>query len=119
MSFISRFLKKFKTEPMEESFAWRGFDIAWYFIGGLATGGKEFLKDPGIFNPELLCLEPDFRRGSRQDGYENRGIFMMHYHKDMTIEINRPWPPPVIEEQDIAEPLRFIFSGSSERNREQ
>ncbi|NLE34810.1 MAG: LysM peptidoglycan-binding domain-containing protein [Bacteroidales bacterium] len=118
MAFSSRFLKKFKTEPMAESFAWRGFDIAWYFIGGLATGGKEFLRDPGIFNPALLCLEPDFRRDNRQDGYENRGIFMMYYHKDMTIEINRPWPPPVIEEQVVAEPFRFIFSGSSEHNRE-
>ncbi|HNT92719.1 MAG: LysM peptidoglycan-binding domain-containing protein [Bacteroidales bacterium] len=118
MAFSSRFLKKFKTEPMAESFAWRGFDIGWYFIGGLATGGKEFLRDPGIFNPALLCLEPDFRRDNRQDGYENRGIFMMHYHKDMTIEITRPWPPPVFEEQNVPEPMRFIFSGSSEHNQE-
>lgn len=88
--FSSMYMKKFRTEPMAESFAWRGFDIAWYFIGGIATGGKGFLKDPGTFNPELLCLEPDFRRDSRQDGYENRGLFMLRYHKDMTIEITRP-----------------------------
>lgn len=51
MAFSSRFLKKFKTEPMAESFAWRGFDIGWYFIGGLATGGKEFLRGPRHFQP--------------------------------------------------------------------
>lgn len=88
-SFSSMYMKKFRTEPMAESFAWRGFDLAWYFIGGIATGGKGFLKDPGTFYPELLCLDPDFRRDSRQNGYENRGMFMLRYHKDMTIEIVR------------------------------
>ena len=90
MAFSSVFMKKFRTEPMAESFAWRGFDIGWYFMGGIATGGKQFLKDPGTFNPALLSLEPDFRRDSRQNGYENHGIFMLHYRKDMTIEIRRP-----------------------------
>jgi hypothetical protein len=82
---------------MAESFAWRGFDIAWYFIGGLATGGKDFLRDPGIFNPELLSLEPDFRRESRVSGYENRGMFILNYRKDMTIDVRRPWPRQVTE----------------------
>ncbi len=90
MAFSSLFMKKFRTEPMAESFAWRGFDIGWYFMGGIATGGKQFLKDPGTFNPALLSLEPDFRRDTRQNGYENHGIFMLHYRKDMTIEIRRP-----------------------------
>ena len=90
MAFSSVFMKKFRTEPMAESFAWRGFDIGWYFMGGIATGGKQFLKDPGTFNPALLSLEPDFRRDNRQNGYENHGIFMLHYRKDMTIEIRRP-----------------------------
>lgn len=89
-AFSSFFMKKFRTEPMAESFAWRGFDIGWYFMGGIATGGKQFLRDPGTFNPAMLSLEPDFRRDSRQNGYENRGIFMLHYRKDMSIEIRRP-----------------------------
>jgi len=88
-AFSSAFLKRFRTEPMAESFAWRGFDIAWYFIGGIASYGRDFLMDPGLFNPELLCLEPDFRRDNRNDGYENRGMFILHYRKDMTIEVRR------------------------------
>lgn len=87
--FSAAFLKKFRTEPMAESFAWRGFDIAWYFIGGIASYGHDFLRDPGLFNPELLCLDPDFRRDSKDDGYENRGMFTLHYRKDMTIEVRR------------------------------
>jgi len=116
-AFSSLFMKKFRTEPMAESFVWRGFDVAWYFIGGIAYRGKEFLRDPGTFNPALLCLEPDFRRDSRQNGYENRGIFFLHYHKDMTIEIKRPWTQPVVEEV-FQNPFRKPFPGSSGHNRE-
>jgi hypothetical protein len=105
---------------MAESFAWRGFDIAWYFIGGLAARGDGFLRDPGTFNPELLSLEPDFKRESRNNGYENRGMFMLHYKRDMTIEVRRPWsvPLPVPEDNGSVQPVRYPFSGSSVRNRE-
>lgn len=117
-SFSSLFMRKFRTEPMAESFAWRGFDIAWYFIGGIAYRGKDFLRDPGTFNPALLCLEPDFRRDSRRNGYENRGIFILSYHRDMTIEIKRPWSKPVDEEAEFQSPFRMPFQGSSGHNRE-
>ncbi len=120
-AFSTSFMKKFQTEPMAGSFAWRGFDIAWYFIGGMALHGNNFLSDPGLFNPVLLCLEPDFRRDSRSDGYENRGMFILHYKKDMTIEVRRPWlrllseeESPVFHEADsvVTDP----FSGSSVRS---
>jgi LysM repeat protein len=91
VSFTAEFRKKFRTEPMAGSFAWRGFDIAYYFIGGIASRGEEFLRDPGIFSPDLLCLEPVFRRDRPGDGYENRGLFIFHYKKDMTIEVKSPW----------------------------
>ena len=117
-AFVTAFRKKFRTEPMAESFAWRGFDIAWYFIGGIATGGKDFLRDPGIFNPELLSLEPDFRRENRLNGYENRGMFILHYRKDMTIEVNRPWPRPAKADGSELPPVSYPFSGSSGQNRE-
>jgi len=116
-SFSAMYMKKFRTEPMAESFAWRGFDIAWYFIGGIASGGKSFLKDPGTFNPELLCLEPDFSRSSRNNGYENRGMFILHYRKDMTIELLRPRHQPLKGGNDQGEEVSSPFSGSSERNR--
>ena len=118
VAFINAFRKNFRTEPMAESFAWRGFDIAWYFIGGIATGGGEFLRDPGIFNPELLSLEPDFRRENRLNGYENRGMFILHYNKDMTIEVIRPKPGAVTGEGIGQPPVSYPYSGSSGQNRE-
>jgi LysM repeat protein len=116
-AFTAAFMKKFRTEPMAESFAWRGFDIAWYFIGGIATGGKEFLRDPGTFNPALLCLEPDFRRESRLDGYENRGMFILKYHKNMTIEICMPEKEPERAVRSRPDSLTLPFSDSSGHNR--
>lgn len=115
--FTAKFMKKFRTEPMAESFAWRGFDIAWYFIGGLAMEGGRFLRDPGIFNPELLSLEPDFKRESRNNGYENRGMFMLHYRKDMTIEVIRPGSGFPSENSDTGFPVSYPYSGSSGRSR--
>jgi LysM repeat protein len=120
-AFSWSFMKRFRTEPMAGSFAWRGFDIAWYFIGGMALHGHDFLMDPGLFNPVLLCLEPDFRRDSRSDGYENRGMFILQYRKNMTIDVRRPWPRllpvedvAVVHEADsvVIDPV----SGSSVRN---
>jgi LysM repeat protein len=120
-AFSTSFMKKFRTEPMAGSFAWRGFDIAFYFIGGMALHGNDFLADPGLFNPLLLCLEPDFRRDSRSEGYENRGMFILHYRKDMTIEVKRPWPrlffeeePAMVHEADTV--VTDPFSGSSVRS---
>jgi len=116
-AFTAMYMKKFRTEPMAESFAWRGFDIAWYFVGGIATGGKRFLKDPGMFNPELLCLEPDFWRSNRYDGFENRGLFILHYRKDMTIEILRSGYRFRKGDDDQGDQISSPFSGSSVRNR--
>lgn len=115
--FTIKFMKKFRTEPMAESFAWRGFDIAWYFIGGLAYEGNRFLTDPGTFNPQLLSLEPDFRRDNRQNGFDNRGMFILQYRKDMTIEVKRPWSEPVPEEESPAPSVSYPSSGSSVHNR--
>ncbi len=115
-SFSVSYRRKFKTEPVAESFAWRGFDLAWYFIGGIATGGRRFLMDPGTFNPQLLCLEPDLRRESRLNGYENYGLFILHYRKDMSIEIKRPWPGPPVEEEPYQDPVTLPYPDSLRHN---
>lgn len=116
-SFSVLFMKKFKTEPMAESFAWRGFDIAWYFIGGIATGREAFLADPGVFNPPLLCLDPVFSRDNRMNGYENSGMLILHYMKNMTIEIKRPLPVVSPAEDNYLRPVTYPASDSLRHNR--
>ena len=86
-TFLETFRKKFKTEPNAESFAWRGFDIAYYFIGGLALEGKSFLQSPGSFNPALVSHKFGFKRDDPGNGYENRNMFLFQYKKDMTVSV--------------------------------
>ena len=52
--FNSDFMKKFHTQPSEKSYAWQGYDIAYYFLSGLAIHGKEFIAHPEMHNPDLL-----------------------------------------------------------------
>ena len=53
-NFNTSFRHKFLTEPSETSFAWQGYDIAYYFLSGLAIHGKRFISNPEIHNPDLL-----------------------------------------------------------------
>jgi len=85
--FLNTFRKKFRTEPPAESFAWRGFDMAYYFIGGLALEGRAFLQSPGSFNPSLLSHDFGFRRDTTGDGFDNWNMFLLQYKKDMSVSI--------------------------------
>ena len=86
-AFISDFRAKFLTEPSEDSYAWQGYDILYYFISGLAMKDKEFLTHPEIHNPELLHTEFDFRRNSFNDGFENKKLFLIRYSNDYELEL--------------------------------
>ena len=83
--FNSDFRSKFLTEPAEMSYAWLGYDIAYYFLSGLAIHGRDFLSHPEIHNPDLLQTEFDFRRTSKNDGFENRKLFRVKYTKDYDV----------------------------------
>ena len=78
----------FFTQPSEISFAWQGYDIAYYFISGLALHGKNFLKQPSIHRPELLHTDYYFVRKSAQDGFENQKIFPIRYTKDFNVVLD-------------------------------
>ena len=86
-AFNSDFRAKFLTEPSEDSYAWQGYDILYYFISGLAMKGKEFLTHPEMHNPELLHTEFDFRRNSFNDGFENEKLFLIRYSNDYELEL--------------------------------
>lgn len=79
------FRNKFLTEPAELSYAWQGYDIAYYFLSGLAVHGKEFVSHPEIHNPDLLQTEFDFRRKTLNDGFENNKLYLIRFTKDNEI----------------------------------
>src|SRR5450759_3904275 len=91
--FNSNFMQKFHTQPLEKSYAWQGYDIAYYFLSGLAMHGKNFIAHPEIHNLELLQSDYDFRRKADGDGFENQKLFMIRYTKDYQVildEENKP-----------------------------
>ncbi|HKK43636.1 MAG TPA: LysM peptidoglycan-binding domain-containing protein [Bacteroidales bacterium] len=85
--FNTEYRNKFLTEPTEMSYAWQGYDIAYYFISGLAIYGKDLLIHPEMHNPDLLQTEYDFERKSPDDGFENQKLFPVRYKKDYDIEL--------------------------------
>lgn len=83
--FISDFRQKFFTEPSEKSYAWQGYDIAYYFLSGIAIFGKDFLAHPEMHFPDLLQTEFDFLRKFDGDGFENQKFFRVRYTKDYEV----------------------------------
>jgi LysM repeat protein len=83
--FNHNFLNKFHTQPLEKSYAWQGYDIAYYFMSGLAMNGKSFIDHPEIHYPELLQSQYDFKRKYPGDGFENQKLFMVRYTKNYEV----------------------------------
>jgi LysM repeat protein len=85
--FNSRFVQKYLTEPVEKSYAWQGYDIAYFFISGLAMHGKDFIAHPEIHYPDLLQSEYDFKRKDVGSGFENQKLYMVRYTKDYEVKL--------------------------------
>ena len=85
--FNADFRMKFMTQPSETSFAWQGYDIAYYFLSGLAIHGKEFINTPWIHRPDLLHTEYDFVNKTTRDGFENQKLFLIHFTKDFELTL--------------------------------
>jgi len=83
--FNSNFRQKFHTQPLEKSYAWQGYDIAFYFMSGLALHGKDFIEHPEIHYPDLLQSDYDFKRNFDGDGFENHKLFMVRYTKNYEV----------------------------------
>jgi LysM repeat protein len=83
--FNLNFRRKFLTQPLEKSYAWQGFDIAYYFLSGLAMHGKSFIKQPEMHRPELLQNDYDFRQKDTGEGFENQKLFMVRYTKNYEV----------------------------------
>jgi LysM repeat protein len=86
VAFNSDFREKFFTEPSELSYAWQGYDIAYYFLSGLSIHGKQFILHPEIHNPDLLHTEFDFRRKNSDSGFENQKLYLIKFTNDYEVE---------------------------------
>jgi LysM repeat protein len=92
--FNADFRMKFMTQPSEISFAWQGYDIAYYFLSGLALDGKEFITNPSMHRPDLLHTEFDFVNKTVNDGFENQKLYLIHFTKDFDVVLADEKKPP-------------------------
>ncbi len=92
--FNLKFYEKFHTQPLEKSYAWQGYDIAYYFLSGLAMHGKTFIAHPEIHFPELLQNDYDFKRRADGEGFENHKLFNIRYTKDYHVLLGEDNKPP-------------------------
>ena len=92
--FNLNFMQKFHTQPLESSYAWQGYDIAFYFLSGLAMHGKNFIVHPEIHYPDLLQSDYDFKRNDAGDGFENQKLFMVRYTKNYEVVLDDENKPP-------------------------
>ena len=92
-AFIRKFRNKFLTEPGENSYAWMGYDIMYYFLSGLSIHGKDFVKHPEIHNPELLQTKFYFVRKSKDSGFENNHLYLIKYTGSMDIVLIEDMEP--------------------------
>jgi LysM repeat protein len=90
--FNSHFREKFLTQPVEKSYAWQGYDIAYYFMSGLAMHGRGFINDPSVHNPVLLQTEYNFLRRQPGDGFENQKQYLIRYTKDYEVNVAEEYP---------------------------
>jgi hypothetical protein len=84
--FNSDFRQKFLTEPTEKSYAWQGYDIAYYFISGLAIHGREFIRNPEIHHPDLLQTDYNFLNKEPGSGFENHNLYLIRYSKEYEVK---------------------------------
>lgn len=83
--FISNFRAKFNMEPQLESFAWESYDIAYYFMSGIAMNGSQFKYQPGRHRPDLLQSDFEFSRSGITGGFENSRLFLIQFTPDKSI----------------------------------
>ncbi len=85
-SFMKNYTKLFHRKP--SLYAFRGYDIIKYFMYTLKRYGKYFqfcLSEPAPFTNQMF-LNMKFKRINPTDGFENQGVFMIHYDKQLNLE---------------------------------
>ena len=72
--FIRSYRRIYQTEPQD--YAFRGYDIAWYFLSALMKYGTKFEDCINYYDKDLLQLTLDFEK-TPTGGFENQFWYML------------------------------------------
>lgn len=84
-NFLRKYKHNFNTEPGQFSYAWKGYDIAYYFISGLSRYGDHFIRCHKVYKPQLLEADFEFKRVNSHGGYANNHFRMLKFTPDNEI----------------------------------
>ncbi len=87
-AFIRRYRSKYLSEP--EDYAFKGFDLSWYFMLALMNFGTDFEDCLPYYNPSLIQPNIIFRKYGRRNGYENINWQLLKYQNYRLRRINLP-----------------------------
>ncbi len=82
-NFLKRFRNQYKTEPSHYGF--QGYDIMFYFLEAMKNYGPEFHECLPVIRTNLLQADFLFRKSDYRHGFENNGISIVKYDKDLNI----------------------------------
>jgi len=87
-SVVKKYRESYQTDP--SIYAMQGYDIASYFCGALKRYGKhfQFCISPENKVPQSkgIIYDFDFVRYGTKNGFENNGVFMLHYGKGLELK---------------------------------
>lgn len=84
--FIRKFRNSYHTEPIEQRYAFEGFDIGWYFLNALRIYGNNFERCLTEFDPDLLHTR--FRFMPRGNGFENQYWNLIKYEDHSRLRVD-------------------------------
>lgn len=83
--FVVKFRRKYACEP--QSYAFEGYDVAWYFLNGLMRYGHDMLDCLPNFSMPLFHTQYHFSRKNTSNGLENQSWSIYQYDAE-TIELH-------------------------------
>lgn len=96
--FRQTYHQKFGNYP--STYAYTGYDATYYFITALKQYGKYFqfcLGENDEFMGNGIFMKFNFARCNETGGFENEGLFMMYYDKNLRLHLKEDPPKKIIE----------------------
>ncbi len=93
--FVRDYRKKFITDPGD--YAFKSFDVFWYFLNAMKNFGKDFYDCLPYFKPANIQTDFDFIKRNQNDGFENKAWKFLKYNRYRLEEVHLEVWKPIID----------------------
>jgi len=81
--FLRNYRRRYNSEP--QYYGFNGYDVTLYFLSAMKTFGSDFQACLPLLNVDLLQSDFMFRKSNPRYGFENNGLSIVKYTRDMNI----------------------------------